>query len=419
MSAAKQSEGGASDGEGDATDGAKHYKVILSQRGKDHHIMRFHTPRPFRLDELVNPVKMFREPRPERERRPEEAPAPLIGPGSTYGAQPKQRRFFRRRPINEDRRSWILEDRDKAHQFVGKREAQAASYALFVLRDDSSFELTPVEKFYKFTPKITYKTLTIEQVEEQLNTKTKRAEYAHRWMNKRLGIGADEADAKEPGEKQGKKAKADDDDDEDIEMVAVDERDELKRFGKKEAGDADEEAGLDFEEKFDDDEEDAPRPVDESEESQPKAFKDDEDNLTEEGKKIKSLLKEHQGLGSGSEEEEDEDISDPDKDREELKQQPPPRPAESKSRKRRAEDADSPQKKKVKTEAASAPRPLTEDAVRQLLARKPLGAKKLKRKFKEALSENPEANMNILRGILSRVARREKDEDGNLFFKLL
>jgi transcription initiation factor TFIIF subunit alpha len=63
---------------------------------------------------------------------------------------------------------WVVEDYDSKNTWTGQLEGgQHANYVLFVFSDDG-FKVVPADKWYTFTPKIPYTTLTAEEAEEQV-----------------------------------------------------------------------------------------------------------------------------------------------------------------------------------------------------------------------------------------------------------
>ncbi|KAI7861830.1 hypothetical protein BDF14DRAFT_1863800 [Spinellus fusiger] len=80
----------------------------------------------------------------------------------------------------QEQRPWILEDYDGQNSFTGTLEGgQRSDYVFFVLTENG-FKVVPVDRWYKFQPKRTYRTLTLEEAEEQLKKQQKREQ--NRWM---------------------------------------------------------------------------------------------------------------------------------------------------------------------------------------------------------------------------------------------
>jgi len=73
---------------------------------------------------------------------------------------------------------WILEDAENKHTWVGTYEAALSSSNVILVIDGSSFKMVPIEKWYKFTAKNQFKTMTIEEAEAQMSKKSK----ASRWV---------------------------------------------------------------------------------------------------------------------------------------------------------------------------------------------------------------------------------------------
>lgn len=63
---------------------------------------------------------------------------------------------------------WLLEDFDAQHSFLGRLEGgQSSNYVFFVNQGDE-FRIIPVNKWYRFQPKLSYHTLTIEEAEQEV-----------------------------------------------------------------------------------------------------------------------------------------------------------------------------------------------------------------------------------------------------------
>ncbi|KAJ2814122.1 transcription factor IIF subunit tfg1 [Coemansia furcata] len=92
----------------------------------------------------------------------------------------------KRRLDIEEARPWVLEDDDEKEVWTGSLEGgQSSTYVLFVLTDDG-FKVVPVDRWYKFTPKLKYKTLTLDEAEEELK-RAQKSEAQDRWiMHKRM-----------------------------------------------------------------------------------------------------------------------------------------------------------------------------------------------------------------------------------------
>lgn len=69
---------------------------------------------------------------------------------------------------------WHLEDFDGKQVWVGSYEAALSeTYAMLAQGQDGTFRMMPLEKWYKFTPKNHFKTLTIEEAELRMGKKVK------------------------------------------------------------------------------------------------------------------------------------------------------------------------------------------------------------------------------------------------------
>ena len=98
----------------------------------------------------------------------------------------------------EEALPWHLEDFDNKSTWVGSYEAALSdTYAMMVLGQDGVFRITPLEKWYKFTQKNQFKTLTIEEAEKRFSKKVKEP----RWF-----MDSEESKQKKQSELQNKKA---------------------------------------------------------------------------------------------------------------------------------------------------------------------------------------------------------------------
>lgn len=67
----------------------------------------------------------------------------------------------------EEALPWHLDDFDNKGTWVGNYEAaMSETYAMFVLQNDGKMRMVPLDKWYKFTTKTPFKTLSIEEAEK-------------------------------------------------------------------------------------------------------------------------------------------------------------------------------------------------------------------------------------------------------------
>jgi transcription initiation factor TFIIF subunit alpha len=136
---------------------------------------------------------------------------------------------------------WHIEDFDYKNTWVGNLESGLSngSYAMFVMKE-RSFQMVPIEKWYKFTQRNVFKNFTIEEAENLLKKKAKPSRWLMDDLIKKLDPEAGENG--QPGIKSEPRAQRG--------MFLV--KGERLKQPKKEVADADE---LDFEDDFQDDEE--------------------------------------------------------------------------------------------------------------------------------------------------------------------
>ncbi|ESZ97938.1 hypothetical protein SBOR_1661 [Sclerotinia borealis F-4128] len=78
----------------------------------------------------------------------------------------------------EEALPWHLEDADNKNIWVGNYESALSEVNVMFFTEGSSFKMIPVEKWYKFTSKNKFNTLTIDEAEAMLNKKTKESRWA-------------------------------------------------------------------------------------------------------------------------------------------------------------------------------------------------------------------------------------------------
>ncbi|QSZ30967.1 hypothetical protein DSL72_000527 [Monilinia vaccinii-corymbosi] len=78
----------------------------------------------------------------------------------------------------EEALPWHLEDADNKNIWVGNYESALSEVNVMFFTEGSAFKMIPVEKWYKFTPKNKFNTLTIDEAEALLSKKTKESRWA-------------------------------------------------------------------------------------------------------------------------------------------------------------------------------------------------------------------------------------------------
>lgn len=220
-----------------------------------------------KLSDFAQPVRMFRDknsaliqeaPAKAAIQQPEGTGKIAVGggtinaPGSKPTFKKKTKIFFQGDEEEYDEQTreaeavpWLLEDFDAQHSFVGKLEGgQSSNYVFFVNQGDE-FRIIPVNKWYRFQPKLSYHTLTLEEAESQMAARKK--DDVSRWLMKNRTQKTSEEDVSSSGPKMLKLA----------EKVLNDESEQRKRRAqmvraRMEESQRGEE--LDFDELFDDDE---------------------------------------------------------------------------------------------------------------------------------------------------------------------
>lgn len=112
------------------------------------------------------------------------APSAVTGQKRTTAPKPKTQQVFkaemtpeeiaRARIKYEEALPWHLEDFDNKNTWVGNYEAALSeTYAVFIPSNDGKMRMVPIEKWYKFSAKNQFKTLTIEEAEKHMAKKVK------------------------------------------------------------------------------------------------------------------------------------------------------------------------------------------------------------------------------------------------------
>jgi len=316
---------------------------------KKFNVAKFHTPlnQPVDFKKFAKPVKMYR------------APNSVEQTATQQGQTEKKKAVQPASRFTKDNKvPWHVEDAQGNNCYDGTLEGgQTSNYVLFVYEESTNeFKVIPCGDWYNFKPKRTYQTLSIEEAEAQLTKRKKMGENVAAKMDKATVAAPGTAAPKAPptDELNGERDKEDeefvattDDFDEDkfaaFGKSASDEeskpkptktRKTKKEFTGEEEGDADnEDADEEFEKEGDeeepdwkglfDDDEDEERAVedldDEKTEKDSKYTAEGEEDvaLTEAGKEMRNLLKNHHDelsegsdtMGSDSEDEDDDDFN--------------------------------------------------------------------------------------------------------------
>lgn len=164
----------------------------------DHHIAKIPSQK-FNINNLKQPVTMTRLRKPK-------APAAEepVKTGKPTPFKKKTKAFFVARDEDSqdgegalddpDRLPWLLAD-DEDQQFIGNLEgSQRSNYVLFV-SDGAGFKVIPASKWYKFKPKMTYRTLTVEEAEEKMKSDSRAESKGGRWMMRTESSGSSKGKA--------------------------------------------------------------------------------------------------------------------------------------------------------------------------------------------------------------------------------
>lgn len=304
----------------------KDYYVRVSKSRRKFHALKFNT----------GTIDMGKFNRPEMNRdtssvpsRPDWENGPKSGQGSEYNKEAKElakRRKYGYVPkkVHAEDLPWIIntkgseKDKTRDKQFIGKKSiSENSCYFVFIKCADGGFEAHPLEDWYTFAPHKTYKTLDIDEAEEEFKRRHKILNKYMIMVNKRKAEEGDEEEA-EPNEKpKASKTSLTDEEDEDDKRKKKPKSKPKKRKDEEEDGpkdmedsdDGDKEGlekdysdtGSEYEEpdaepgKYDEkyeekgiDEEEAIKAA--MERSSDEEEQEDDEDLTEEGKEYKKLM---------------------------------------------------------------------------------------------------------------------------------
>lgn len=80
----------------------------------------------------------------------------------------------------EEALPWHLEDADNKQTWVGTYEAALSNAHVAFFIDGNCFRMVPIEKWYRFTPKNQFKTLSLEEAENEMSKKSRGSRWAMR-----------------------------------------------------------------------------------------------------------------------------------------------------------------------------------------------------------------------------------------------
>ncbi|KAM3068197.1 transcription factor IIF subunit tfg1 [Clarireedia jacksonii] len=84
----------------------------------------------------------------------------------------------------EEALPWHLEDADNKNTWVGNYESALSEVNVIMFTENGAFKMIPVEKWYKFTSKSKFNTLSIEEAEAMMNKKHKESRWALKTQEK-------------------------------------------------------------------------------------------------------------------------------------------------------------------------------------------------------------------------------------------
>jgi len=166
---------------------------------------------PVQLSDFTTPIRLVRDPSARLD-------------GGTGGGEKEEGSDFRKKkktriiyseenqPEEEAMRTqesvpWLLEDFDGQHSYLGRLEGggsgagssqaqagtgQGGGNYVFFVNQGNEFRVLPAHKWYRFTPKLAYRPLTLEEAEEQMTARGRNDTF-DRWImrKKRAASGED------------------------------------------------------------------------------------------------------------------------------------------------------------------------------------------------------------------------------------
>ena len=151
-----------------------------------HHVMKIPSQK-FDINTLKPPVTLCRH---KPEAKPDE-------PKSVNPFKKKTKAFFLGRDDDDvsienggdgsfvkhdpDKHPWVLADDENQTYFGNVEGSQQSNYVLLVSAVDG-FNVIPSSKWYKFMPKVNYRTLTTEEAENRMKKALKAESRAERWL---------------------------------------------------------------------------------------------------------------------------------------------------------------------------------------------------------------------------------------------
>ncbi|XP_055641416.1 general transcription factor IIF subunit 1-like [Toxorhynchites rutilus septentrionalis] len=170
------------------------YTILLPRNNaKRYHVMRFHASSNVDFDKWGT-AKMVRE-NNSNEFKEQEKSIPKFGAGSEYNRDQKEeirRKRFRKnaKKYSSEAQPWLLRigGKEDGRMFRGIRDGGVAQYMafyVFIPTSSGTIEAYPLEEWYNFQPIPRYKTLSIEEVEEEFNQREKSLNYFNMMRMKR------------------------------------------------------------------------------------------------------------------------------------------------------------------------------------------------------------------------------------------
>ncbi|KAI5165330.1 hypothetical protein NEIRO03_0288 [Nematocida sp. AWRm78] len=148
------------------------YRVILVNGRVERNIAAIHGMG----DDLVPPLKLVRDPSLVIE---DEEPEP-INPAKMTRKKAEILEYQAPEDVKmhkEEKIPWLLEDSEQ-RAFIGRKtqikvteDSKSAYYAM--IKEKNEIKLYKISKWYKFSPKIQYETLTLEEAEEKMQKRSK------------------------------------------------------------------------------------------------------------------------------------------------------------------------------------------------------------------------------------------------------
>lgn len=158
-----------------------------------HNVMTLAGP-PVNIGDFTTPVRLIRD--PSISGRGDAAAETNSEEGASGAASRRKKKTRLILPEDEEqeelqsseRAPWLLEDFDGQHSYISSLITPESRYVIFV-NQGNEFRILQASKWYKFSPKLAYVPLTLEEAEEKMANKGKNEDF-DRWLMRKRHTGS-------------------------------------------------------------------------------------------------------------------------------------------------------------------------------------------------------------------------------------